>query len=590
MTRKVEVIAELANAHQGDPLLAYQLADEAIKANADAIKFQVYFADELLTRDHPRFEHFKKQSFSRSTWLQLLKHYTSQGVRVYCDIFGDTALKIALDSGVFGVKVHSSDMGNSNLLKRIPKDVGLLLSAGGTTAPELVHALQAVSAGERKIKPVLLHGYQTYPTPIADSNLARLHWLKEQFGSVAQVGYQDHVDGEHDFATTLPLMAIAMGAEVIEKHITLDRAAKGVDYYSSLNPPEFKELVEKVRLATQSIECMPESFSPSEHVYRQTVKKQWVAAADLPVGHILRCQDLQMKRVPVTDVEPVPLEKLLGRPLKSAVKAEQIITRDLVPAIIWACIVARYQSSRLPGKALKEVTPGVSALSHLFARVKQMNCVDNIVLCTSLEPEDDHLERVANSAGVSCYRGSVLDVLGRMLGAVGDEPVDLVLRITGDDILLDPDYADQSIHEHLQKNAQYTSSKLLPSGTELEVFDTDLLQLISKSAEDRTGTEYLTTYINENGDHFRKNQLNVLPHHRHDWRLTMDTPEDFEVICALLKHMQHMGRGTTYNLDDIVDFFDEYPEILEINGMVRQRSTPPEVNTRLIWSRCVGGK
>jgi spore coat polysaccharide biosynthesis protein SpsF len=232
---------------------------------------------------------------------------------------------------------------------------------------------------------------------------------------------------------------------------------------------------------------------------------------------------------------------------------------------------------------------GLPALAHLFERLKQCASVDRIMFCTTREVEDDPLARLALSSGVQLYRGPVEDVLGRMLGALDGHEVDIALRVTGDDILVDPDYVDSAVAHHLAVNAEYSDLKALPSGTEVEVFDVDLLKRIHCLAADPDGTEYLTTYVVDNADHIRRCSAPVDPAHAHDWRLTLDTPEDYEVIGGLVRAMAAKGKALDYRLDDIVAYFTAHPEALEANSMVRQRSTPPQVNTGLVWSRMLAG-
>ena len=137
--KPVEIIAEIANAHQGDPAIAARLAEEALAGGADAVKFQVYTADELLVRRHPRYEHFRKQSFTGAAWSDLIGRIRAKGGRVYCDVFGLEALDISLREGADGIKVHSSDLANAPLLE-ILSTAGkrVFLSVGGSTAREIV--------------------------------------------------------------------------------------------------------------------------------------------------------------------------------------------------------------------------------------------------------------------------------------------------------------------------------------------------------------------------------------------------------------------------------------------------------------------
>ena len=580
---RIEVIAEIANAHQGRPELAAQLADAALDAGADAIKFQVYTADELLVRTHPRYEHFKNQSFSRAAWTDLIGGVKAKGGHVYCDVFGLEALAVALAEKADGIKVHSSDLTNTPLLQELARsDRRVFLSVGGSTVREIAYAARhLVHAG---VRPTLLHGFQSYPTAVEDSGLIRLAWLKKHFGHQCDIGYQDHVAGDDPFAVTLPLMAVAMGATVIEKHITLDRAAKGVDWYSSLNPGEFARFVRSVRQAEAAIGTNAEAFAESERDYRKVVKKHWVVARELAKGHILGSRDLVMKRVHEQPSEAVEFEKLVGRPLLRTVAEEDMLTRAHVPHTVWAMVVARMRSSRLPGKALADMA-GVPAIAHLFARLKQARRVNRIVLCTTRETEDDPLARLAAEADIACHRGPVEDVLGRMLEAMEGHAVDIALRVTGDDILVDPDYLDRAVDHHLAANAEYSDVKALPSGTEVEVFDVELLRAIHRAAVDPGGTEYLTAYVTDHPDQIRCGSVPVDPGHVRNWRLTLDTPEDYALIRGLIEAMAAQGKALSYRMDDIIAYFAAHPEALAVNAMVRQRQTPITVNTALDWDR-----
>jgi len=578
----VEIIAELANAHQGDPAQAAALADAAFDGGADAVKFQVYFAHEFLVERHPRFEHFKKQSFAPEVWADLIPAAKKKG-RVYCDVFGVEAVEVTDSLGADGFKVHSSDTGNVPLLDAAAETgKRVFLSAGGTSARELARAVNLFVDGQHR--PVILHGFQSYPTEVADSDLARLRWLSEVFGESCDIGYADHVAGDDAFAHTLPAMALAYDIQVIEKHVTLERAKEGVDYYSSIDVAELPAFIETIRRAESGIGAGSGAFSPSERHYRDTVKKHFVAAADLPKGHVLRSEDMVMKRVPDVDGGAVEMDKLVGRALIADVPFEHRFTRADVVNKVWALPVARSASSRLPGKALMDVA-GMPALGHLFERLKRIPVIDKIVFCTTTLPEDDGLADLAAAHDVSCHRGPVENVLVRMLGALEDGGADVVLRVTGDDILIDRDYVCRAVDHHLRENAEYTDLKALPSGTEVEVFDAQLLSDIADLCADGEGTEYLTFYVVDNADQFRIAQAPVDAAHTHDWRLTLDTPEDYEVVRRLLEGLREAGHALDYGLDDIVQFFDAHPDVLEINAGVRQRQAPISVDTSLNWER-----
>ena len=117
--KNIEVIAEIANSHQGKPSKAYELALAFWKAGASAIKFQIYFAEELLSSNHSRYKHFEEQSFNVKTWNQILRKLKKKKIKIYCDIFGEKAFKVATQNKVDGFKIHSSDLNNSLVLNKL---------------------------------------------------------------------------------------------------------------------------------------------------------------------------------------------------------------------------------------------------------------------------------------------------------------------------------------------------------------------------------------------------------------------------------------------------------------------------------------
>ncbi|MEQ8390850.1 MAG: N-acetylneuraminate synthase family protein [Thalassospira sp.] len=583
---KNEIIAEIANAHQGSAGIAERMVREFSAAGAQAVKFQIYLAEELLTRSHPRYEHFKRQSFGEDDWAHLIQVAKDLNTKIYCDVFGQKALQIAVKYQADGYKLHASDLGDLSLVEAAANSPGrVLLSAGGAIVRELDKAVNIVlSCGKR---PVVLHGFQAYPTCLEDTNLARLDWLINHYGETCDIGFADHLAGDDPFALALPIHALGRGAKLVEKHVTLDRAAKGVDYFSSIEPAEFNTLMKWVRACEMAEGGRADHLSEAELNYRASVKKHWVATKPLSAGHVLQRSDLIMKRVPDAPVDPLREDQLVGKKLVSDVDEEQTVTRQHVKTIVWALPVARSRSSRLPEKALLEIA-GVPALGHLFKRLEQCDGVDKVVFCTTFDKSDDGLVHLANSHGVPVYRGATVNVLERMVGAMGDAEVDVVLRVTGDDILVDPDYVRKGLEHHFASNAEYTDLKSLPSGTEIEIFDAELLREILARAEDSEGTEYLTNYVTDNGSHYKTASLPVAAEHCRDWRLTLDTTEDLELISKLLEFMRDIGKPFDYRMNDIVAFFDKYPEAASINAEVRQRSAPVQVNTSINWRKPKG--
>ncbi len=344
-----EIIAEIANSHQGSPINAEKLALKSLDAGADAVKFQIYFADELLVKNHPRYLHFKKQSFNETDWSKLIAKVKKKG-RVYCDIFGIKAFKLAKKLNVDGYKIHSSDLLNYFLLKKVSKEnKKIFLSAGGSKVAEIKYALKFFKGSKKK--PILLHGFQSYPTKIEDTKLKRISFLKNYFKNSADIGYQDHTSGDDPFNLYLPLIAIGMGASVIEKHVTLDRKKKGTDYYSSIEPKDLKKFIEIVKKSNISLGTDIFSFSKSENKYRSEVKKHWVSNKNLNKKNIIN-KNIIMKRIHSLDFEPLYYDDIKSSEISKNIGRDEIINLSNIKSKNVAIIVARSNSKRLKKKLI----------------------------------------------------------------------------------------------------------------------------------------------------------------------------------------------------------------------------------------------
>ena len=152
---------------------------------------------------------------------------------------------------------------------------------------------------------------------------------------------------------------------------------------------------------------------------------------------------------------------------------------------------------------------------------------------------------------------------------------DVMIRITGDDVLIDIDYMEKAIDYHLSNNLDYTDHKKLPSGTETEVFNRKILNFINENAEDNSGTEYLTYYIKDNEQYFRTGSAAVEKKHQKNIRLTIDNLKDYKFVKPFLKKMQIKNKLLTYNIDDIISFYKRKTNSQKIN------KKNIEINTKL---------
>ena len=579
------IIAEIANAHQGSVEEALYLALSSLRStNVDAVKFQVYCADELLTRSHPRYDHFKRQAFGRNEWEDIFGKVAEEDIsRIYCDVFGIASAQLAIESGIKKLKVHTSDISNEPLLDFINSHSveHVLISSGGCTGFEIADAIKRLSNTSRL---TLMHGFQSYPTNPEDINLRRIHELRDRFHHVADIGYQDHSAGNSPEARLLPMLSISAGAVVIEKHITRDRTAKGTDYFSSFEISELDDFCREVDRVFQFMGVSNYAFSDAEHNYRNTVKKQWVATRKICAGNKIQPEDITLKRTGDSIRHNIEYSEIIGKSTVQDIAEDESFSRGHLPQSVVATILVRSSSTRLPRKAHLMVGSS-SAIEHLIFRVKQSKRINRIVLCTTTCASDDELCLIARKNNIDYYRGDRLDVLGRMLEATNDDEMTIV-RITGDDILVDPYYLDQGIEQHLSAGVDYTGMKSLPSGTEAEYFSRKALVNIYKACAQKNDTEYLTYFISRNSPHFSVQEGVVDSGHQNNWRLTLDTSEDYVIIRDFINQMANDGKEYDYTLEDINRYFagiDGIDSVFSQNRLAAHRDV--SVDSSLLFER-----
>ena len=330
---RLTVIAEIAQGHEGKPAQAAALLAAGAAAGADAVKFQLVYADELAAPDYAHFKLFQSLEMPDAVWAELAALAGAKGTQLHLDIFGPRSLALAERVGAAAVKIHSTDMANVAFIRQVAQSaVGeVLLSCGGCRREEIGAAIDILRA--RRL--TLLHGFQGYPTPVEANQIARLSALAA-LGAGAQVrlGFADHAPADDPLRFLLPAAAIGAGATVLEKHLTLAKVMKLEDHEAALNPDEFEQFVVQMRACSAAIgagtsQAADFGMSRAEAEYRQKVRKHVVAVRDLAAGVELRPEDLGLKRTSATDACD-DLTAAYGKRLKSAVRRDQAITRAML--------------------------------------------------------------------------------------------------------------------------------------------------------------------------------------------------------------------------------------------------------------------
>lgn len=235
-----------------------------------------------------------------------------------------------------------------------------------------------------------------------------------------------------------------------------------------------------------------------------------------------------------------------------------------------AFVAARTGSERMPGKVIKELA-GKPSLVHIFNILKESEKLDDFAVITTVLKEDDIIEDICRKNSVRVFRGSVHDVLDRFRIAAEILKPDLIIRVTGDDPLMDPDIIDKVISAHNPEKFDYTSNiihRTYPRGMDTEVINHESLEKCWRTTSDRDDHEHVTLFIRRNPDIF--NLQNVMKDGKplSDLRLCLDTEKDYELIKAVYDKL-YCGRPI--KLSEILELFEENPGMLKINSGVVQK-------------------
>jgi len=319
----MEIIAEIAGAHEGDINLMKKIINDVHGTGNKIVKFQIFRADELVTKNHPKHQGFKQKEYSPAEWEEIGKHATMLGLQIYTDVFDMESVNIAVSIGAKKLKVHSTNLSDPFMLEKVARTkLPIILGIGGSNDSEIHEAISTLN--KHDCGPLsLITGFQSFPTKLEDSNLNHIRYLQKKYQ--LPVGYADHCDADSDMSQILPLLAVAKGANFIEKHITYNRSVKGTDYYSSLNPSEFKTMIKNLNDTLSTFD----KTSDTEVNYRNNMKKFIVARHDIKEGQTISIEDIIFKRTIEPGLLPKEYQKLIGLKAKTYIKKDELITKEV---------------------------------------------------------------------------------------------------------------------------------------------------------------------------------------------------------------------------------------------------------------------
>ncbi|HUS00525.1 MAG TPA: N-acetylneuraminate synthase family protein [Chitinophagaceae bacterium] len=325
---KTKIIAEIAQGYEGDINITKRFVKLAKLCGADGIKFQIFEAEELCLPNYKYYDLFKSLYIEPEEWKKIIALCNDIGLEFYADIFGTTTLQWMLDAGISGIKIHSTDVKNYKLLTLLKdKNIRIILGVGGSTLEEIETAIKYL--GKNEI--IAMSGFQAEPNLIEDIELNKLSIIKERFK--LPVGYADHIDVKTPLSKSLPAMAVLMGADYIEKHLTIERDFLQIeDYISALNPNEFIEMVNSIR----EVENFPDphnyqfELTDREKTYRKNSKKMILADKDIPEGAIISESDVTMLRSAEEYNEILDQSDIIGKKALRKITKYQAIRKEFL--------------------------------------------------------------------------------------------------------------------------------------------------------------------------------------------------------------------------------------------------------------------
>lgn len=333
MKKNTFIIAEAGVNHNGSYELATQLIDAAVEAGVDAVKFQTWKTELLVTEDAEMAEYQKENTQVEESQFQMLKrlelsYADFRELKKYCDKKGILFLSTPDEEqsatflndlqGIF--KIGSGELTNTPFLRHVASfGKPIILSTGMGYLSEVEHAIFTLrEAGVSLDDLTVLHATTDYPTAPIDVNLNAMNTIKNAFPGVI-VGYSDHTLG-----IEIPIAAVAMGASVIEKHFTLDKSMQGPDHKASLEPDELKNMVDSIRNIELALGSGWKIPTATEVKNRDIVRKSLVAACEIKAGELISVDMLVIKR-PGSGISPTRWDEIVNSTAKKNYNAGELI-------------------------------------------------------------------------------------------------------------------------------------------------------------------------------------------------------------------------------------------------------------------------
>lgn len=334
---KVYIVAEIGCNHNGSKELARKMIDVASKCGVDAIKFQTFSADRLISKFAPKAEYQKKTTgnldtqlemtrkleLSKTDYIELAEYALNKGVDVFSTPFDSESIKFLASRNQKVWKIPSGEITNLPYLEEIANldiyEKKIILSTGMATISEIENAINILLRGNcQEDNIIILHCNTEYPTPYKDVNLLAINKLKTYFPKL-KIGFSDHSEGY--FAG---IAAVPLGIKFIEKHFTLDKNLPGPDHKASITPSELRKLCQGIRVVEESLGKEEKIVTDSEKKNKIVARKSIIADKVIKKGELFTTENLTTKR-PGNGISPLYWYDILGKEAQHDFEEDELI-------------------------------------------------------------------------------------------------------------------------------------------------------------------------------------------------------------------------------------------------------------------------
>jgi N,N'-diacetyllegionaminate synthase len=576
-------ILEVANCHGGNVDYLKKLVFDFERIEYVGMKFQPFKYDKIANNDYSYYSTYKELYINSETWSSIFDLANKTNKDIWLDLFDLYGVEILTQNlqRICGIKLQASVLYNQELLKALSQvnlqSIKLLVNVSGYNLSDIRLLIKDFSSLFSVNEIIMQVGFQSYPTSVMDSGLAKLPLLRNAFPNL-RFSIADHISSESESAIFLPILAATQGFEIIEKHIRLEAETK-FDHQSSLTIHQYEKYLTALKEFSSAVNA---DFIPKkESVYLQKSLQVPFLNKNVKPGTLIKREDLSFKRTDKAGLNYLELSDLISNfsVLRDTLsKGDVIRSENMRRARIGAIIACRMKSQRLPKKATEVIYGDLSSVELCIKNTLKFANVDSVILATSTVEEDSTLSKFTYHQDVRFFRGNPDDVIERFIKVADEECLDVVIRQTGDNIFISNEILKILLDSHFLKGADYTTARSAALGTNLEIINIGALKEVKKYFPEANYSEYMTWYFQNNPEYFDLNLVDLPSSLIRDYRLTLDYEEDLQMFKKLI---EVTGKGLEFNIYQIFETLDNNPEIAKINQhcTVKYQTDPKLVET-----------